>query len=99
MPTKINDGSIIRVARTQDPAIASELANQWRELAEAAGLGPLEGPEWTRAMVHCYGHAHHFQLLMAFRGDHLVGVLPMLLGRRTLRGLPIMFLSGAVTEA
>lgn len=58
------------------------IAEQWRQLAAAVHAAPFLWPGWTAAWLDAFG-AEGFSICTVWRDTQLVGVLPTLVGERT----------------
>jgi CelD/BcsL family acetyltransferase involved in cellulose biosynthesis len=70
-----------------DRAAFAALAPEWEALRRARGGGPFFGPTWFAVTAASIAR-NRLRLLVAHRGGRLAGVLPLLVERRRLAGLP-----------
>lgn len=83
------------VGRSRGLAGLDAVATEWRDLALQRGLDPLSGPDCIRAFVASHGLESNFHLLTARSDGQMVAVLPLVLSRGWLRGVPVRRLHAA----
>jgi len=77
--------------------VIDNLADEWRELCEeAADDQPFYRPEWIQAYIRAFVPRARILLLAVRRGQRLCLLLPLVLERTTLSGVPIRKLRAPV---
>jgi CelD/BcsL family acetyltransferase involved in cellulose biosynthesis len=86
-PVTVALPSSIAIEVITDRAAIAALAPDWERLRAEIGIpGPFFGPTWFAITASAI--SDDLRILVAHRGGRLVGVLPLMLERRRLAGLP-----------
>jgi CelD/BcsL family acetyltransferase involved in cellulose biosynthesis len=64
------------------------IAAEWRQLFAAAGCSPFLSWEWQSAWFESFGDRKTPLILKAYRGEKLIGILPLYMEKRKVIGMP-----------
>ena len=79
---------MLQIKRSTDPKQLQELASKWRHLlASGAEHSFFQLPAWHSCWWKSYAKAEELNLLLAYRDEALVGVLPLVISEKRVNGL------------
>lgn len=75
------------------------IASGWDALVERAGIGhPFLGHDWVRSWWEAFGADRRLNILLAYHGEELIGIAPLMLARERMYGIPVRVMAAIYND-